>query len=100
MKTKNYLVGTAIGGVMEHPQFIYEKLRTVQATSEEEAKEIYKSHIPTNYWFPRVLAEVSYLKDTPLTSKKVIKVSTVKEDKQFIKECVEENWFNNLKVSV
>lgn len=52
---RNYIVATAIGGVMEHPDFEYVDQETVKAKSEQEAILKYEKIHPHNYWFARVI---------------------------------------------
>lgn len=52
---RNYIVATAIGGVMEHPDFEYVDQETIRAKSKQEAVQKYEKIHPHNYWFAKVI---------------------------------------------
>jgi hypothetical protein len=95
MKTnnkKNYLIATAIGGVMEKPEFSYENFRNVIASSREEAVEIYYSYFPRDYWFAHVFSENPHLEFPTITEKKPPAPTTAE-----LKKATEEAWFSKQK---
>jgi hypothetical protein len=85
---KTFVIGTAVGGVMEKPEYTYENIRRVEAACFEEAIEKYYEIFPQNYWFAREIHEQLY---KPLELKKEMLTS----DQE--KELAEASWFSSLK---
>lgn len=53
-----YLVGLAVGGIMENPKITYENIETIEADSPEDAKCIYNSRHNCNYFYGEILGKV------------------------------------------
>lgn len=57
VKLRTYVVATAVGGVMEKPDFDYVDRREIRAKSEREAIKIYEKEFPHDYWFAQVIEQ-------------------------------------------
>ncbi len=53
-----YLVATAVGGVMEHPDVEYQNKKYIRADSRRQACEIYNDICKCNYYYGEVLEQV------------------------------------------
>lgn len=51
----NYLVATAVGGIMEQPHITYEDPQWIEAESEEEAEDKYNKINNCNYFYGEVI---------------------------------------------
>lgn len=79
---KTFIVGTAIGGVMEKPEYSYENIRSVEACTAEEAVAKYYKIFPRDYWCAGVLSPDKF---RPL------------ETKAEVAQSAETQWFKSLK---
>ena len=58
MEKHTYLVATAVGGVMEHPDIEYQNKQYIEAHSEQEAVDIYNKRNRCNYYYGEVIEVV------------------------------------------
>lgn len=86
-----YLVGLAVGGIMENPNVTYENIETIEADSPEDARLIYNKKHFCHYYYGEVLGIVQ---ETRVPRQKLI-------DKDILLKVLHEDeskiigWYNN-----